>query len=481
MKKTAIFTVKRISLAAALVCGVLTAPAFAQVETKVTGRVHYDFRSINNGLPGLNDRDTASVADNFELRRARIGLTGSINKDLQFEAVGNAVGGTTNFIDTAFINYGYNKQGQIRLGRFKQPFSLEENTSSNNIDFMERSYINQMVPGKKLGAMLHGSTSNGLTYSASAFQQDFNEITNANPAGTMGALRVTSNLAKLAQIGGDDTVLHLGYGAVRGKYEQTASSSTNTSKIAESTTRSTILAFRDENRGLSNAYRLQIGGSVLPETVYGGTANEVPVISQNLQGLELAVSNGPIKFQSEYARSTYNASSLLCNTYSSGNCTSYANANVTATVNASYIAMLWNITGENFSKTYSNSNGTWGSIKPSNEFMKDYGGVVGNGMGAWQLVYRYSTYDASVNQTTGTSGISRSITDGANSHSRYQNSPSAVTQTIGLNWLMSSNARVMFNYSDTRFGQSVEYLDTDSNSSTTTGEQIFSVRTQVNF
>jgi hypothetical protein len=65
--------------------------------------------------------------------------------------------------------------------------------------------------------------------------------------------------------------------------------------------------------------------------------------------------------------------------------------------------------------------------------------------------------------------------------SRTQNSPSAVTQTVGLNWILNSNARVMFTFSDTKFGSSVEALDTNSNSDTTKSEQIFSVRTQFNF
>ncbi|NDD85764.1 hypothetical protein EBZ38_16005, partial [bacterium] len=74
MKRTSTFSPTRVSMAVAVVCGVLTAPAFAQVETKLTGRVHYDFRGINNDLSDSTDRDTSSVANNFEIRRARIGF-----------------------------------------------------------------------------------------------------------------------------------------------------------------------------------------------------------------------------------------------------------------------------------------------------------------------------------------------------------------------------------------------------------------------
>ena len=481
MKKTSTFSPTRVSMAVALVCVGISIPAFAQMETKLTGRVHYDVRAIRNDLSNITDRDTATVGDNFELRRARIGFTGNYNKQIQFEGVANAVGSTTNIIDTAFINYGYNKEARVRVGRFKQPFSLEENQSSNNIDFMERSYVNQIIPGKKLGIMFHGANEQGITYGASIYQQDFNELTNQSPVGSQYAFRMTSNLAKLAKIGSESTVVHVGVGAVKGKYEQTAASSGDTSKIAVTSTRSTIVSFRDENRGLANAYRLQIGGDNNQTVGYGITASGVVNIAQTMQGLELAGAQGPFKIQAELAHSNYNANTNRCDyATTSGVCTFYGSAQVTATIKTNYLSLLWNITGEDFSKTY--ANGTFGGVKPSSEFMKDYGGVVGNGTGAWQLGYRISSYDATVDQVTGTSGIDRAITDGSlNAQSRYQNSPTATTNTFALNWILNSNARVMFNYSSTKFGSSVEALDTTTDASTTKRENIFSVRSQFNF
>jgi len=289
-------TLSRTKVCAAIAVAFCTLPAFAQVEAKLTGRVHYDMRSIDSGLPGVTDKDSASVASNYEIRRARIGFVGSINKDLQFEGIANAVGSNANLIDTAFINYGYKQEAQIRTGRFKQPFSLEEITSSNAIDFMERSYVNQLVPQKKLGAMLHGVTDNGITYGASVFQNDFNEISNSNPAGTMGALRATVNLAKLANFGGDDTVVHIGGGMVGGKYEVVPTSSANTGSGPSVETRSTIVSFRDENRGLNNAYRIQIGGDLLATPAYSTPGDHSSQIAQKMNGLELAVANGPFIF-----------------------------------------------------------------------------------------------------------------------------------------------------------------------------------------
>ena len=479
MKKTSLFSANSVAVAVAALCASM--PAFAQVEAKLTGRVHFDMRAIDSGLEKIDDRDSASVGSNYELRRARIGFTGSLNKQIQFEGVANAVGSSTNFIDTAFINYGYNQAGQVRVGRFKQPFSLEENTSSNNIDFMERSYVNQITPGKKLGAMIHGANDAGFTYAASLYQNDFAELSNSDGAGTMGALRVTGDLAKLAKLGEGNAVVHVGLGFDKGSYETLATTSGNTAKVSDSTTRATIISFRDENRGLSNAYRLQMGGDALGTIAYGATANNTVAVDKSTNALELAVAYGPFKIQSETADSKFNASTDRCNylASTSGACsTSLGTANINADVKTQYIALVYNITGEDFAKSY--SKGAFGGIKPTSEFMKDYGGVVGNGTGAWQVGYRYSTYETTLTQAASAAGA---ITDGSSSaKSRFQNSPKANTSTYSLNWILNSNARVMFNYSQTKFGSPVEYLDTDANTtSKTSKENIFSVRTQINF
>ncbi len=494
MKKTSLFSANSVAVAVAALCASM--PAMAQVEAKLTGRVHYDMRAIDSGLDKIDDRDSASVGSNYELRRARIGFTGSLNKQIQFEGVANAVGSSTNFIDTAFINYGYNQAGQVRVGRFKQPFSLEENTSSNNIDFMERSYVNQITPGKKLGAMIHGANDAGFTYAASMYQNDFAELSNSDGAGTMGALRVTGDLAKLAKMGEGKAVVHLGLGYDKGSYEQLASTSGNTSSAPSRDTRATIVSFRDENRGLSNAYRLQMGGDTLGSSTlaltsstnstgkvgggYGAVGNNVINVDKNTQGLELAVAYGPFKFQAESADSKFNANT----TRYDGTTLNTSAAELNSTVKTQYVALVYNITGEDFAKSY--SKGAFGGIKPASEFMKDYGGVVGNGTGAWQVGYRYSKYAVTVDEaaslTSGTTTYTLTDGSGSTAKSRYQNSPTANTSTYSLNWILNSNARVMFNYSRTKFGSAVELLDTDYGSlSSTTKEDIISVRTQINF
>lgn len=496
------------SVAVAILCLGASATAFAQVEAKVTGRVHFDARNFSTSLNAIADRDSASLGDSFEVRRARIGIAGTINKDISYEVVGNAVGGTTNFVDTAWGNYGFNKKAQVRVGRFKQPFSMEEQSSSNNVSFMERSYGNQMVPGKRLGAMVHGEPMTGLTYGISIYQDGFNENTNQSSIGNKQAARLTLNLAQLRDI--KDTVLHIGAGYTGGESSVVPTNSGNTQSAADTTTRATIVALRSENRGQSNVYRAQIGGDTLrsatttststltgttvttTSTTAGGlgynqSANNAITIGQKLRGVEFAGARGPFKFQMETFNSKYDAKGTVQNLTTNAT----ADHAMGVQVKADYMEFMYNITGESFSEAY--KGGNFGGLKVKSIFMRDYGGVVGNGTGAWQVGYRASKYSSNLPVTPSatnciaTSGCATNVTTGAAAiGSRVQNAESAKTNTYALNWILNSNARVMFNYAETKFAHNIVILDGSNSVNALTGgttdkERVISVRSQFNF
>jgi phosphate-selective porin OprO/OprP len=486
------------SVAVAILCLGASATAFAQVEVKPTGRVHFDARNFSTNFNAIADRDSASLGDSFEVRRARIGIVGTINKDISYEIVGNAVGGTTNFVDTAWGNYGFNKKVQVRVGRFKQPFSLEELTSSNSIDFMERSYGNQMVPGKRNGAMVHGEPMTGLTYGISVYQDGFNEVSNQTSLGSKQAARFTFNLAQFNEM--PDTVLHIGAGYTGGESQVVPTNSGNTQETVSSTSRATIVALRSENRGMANIYRAQIGGDKLIANDYGQSANNAITVNQKMRGLELAGARGPFKFQMETFNSKYDAAGTYQDLTATTNNSAVAQA-MGVQVKSDYMEFMYNITGESWADAY--KGGVFGGIKPKTNFMTDYGGVVGNGTGAWQVGYRTSKYSSNqavvpsatncVGTATGATGTScdTSITTtGVSTNgSRVQNAESARTNTNALNWILNSKARNMFNYAETKFGHSVVLLDVNKyanaygavSSGITDKERVISVRSQFNF
>jgi phosphate-selective porin OprO/OprP len=224
----------------------------------LTGRMHLDYRGIDNdGLSANNagdiDKDGSTGASQYELRRARLGVKGKFAKYFNYEVVGNLPGTAT--IDVAFLDFVKYDQMQLRVGKFKQPFGLEQLTSSNNIDFLERSYVDQTAPGKKLGTMLSGELRPGLTYAGSIYQM--NDVENDSKSEDMSfAGRGTLNFAEL--MGNKDAIYHVGLAGYDNNMSVRPTSSSSTS--GSSTTTGTFLSYRTPGRGLSNIFRAQIQG-----------------------------------------------------------------------------------------------------------------------------------------------------------------------------------------------------------------------------
>jgi len=446
---------------------------------QLTGRVHFDARSIDGSgaydtSVNAIDRDSASLADNFELRRARIGVKGTLAKHYDYEILTNLVGSSSNLVDVAYVNAGMFKPLQFKAGIFKQPFNLEEyGTSSNNIDFMERSYINQLTPAKKGGFMLHGVLENGITYAGSAYQQNTFGETDSDTTGKGFAGRATANLAQF--FGSKDAVFHLGVAGFDSEYGVLPTSSSNGGSCTTNTnvataanavsctiaTNGTVFAMRTEGRGLSNIYRAQIGGNSVNA---GGSmpSNSAAKVQNKAYGLELAAAYGPFKIQGEYTDQDFNAVQ--------DSVASYVNANV----KAGYIEALWMLTGESYADWY--KAGAWGGIKPKKEFDADKL----TGLGAWEIGLRYDAFDVSdVSISSGTGVASSSRIQGTQDATK---AGGAKTYTAGIKWQLNPNMRVLANYSHTKFNDAFNPVDLSTASGQTiTKEDILMVRTQFNF
>ena len=174
----------------------------------LTGLVHFDAHGFKSDLPRISDKDSASLADAFEFRRVRLGVNGTVFKDVDYQVILNATGSDTNILDTGYLNFSANKAAQVRVGRFRQPYSLEAMTSDGYIDFLERSYGDQLGPNKLLGAMVWGEPVKGFTYSVAVSQAGFSELSNSDQLGGLGTARGTVNLGELNNL--KDQVVHLG-------------------------------------------------------------------------------------------------------------------------------------------------------------------------------------------------------------------------------------------------------------------------------
>ena len=180
---------------------------------QLTGRLHMDYRQYTPSY-GVG-QTTDSYQDLAEMRRARFGVRGQFARDFKYELVGNfgndvgAASSSTN-MDVAWVNYAANPEAQFQFGLFKMPFSLEQLTSSNNIDMMERSLIGQtegeFIPAKETGFMLHGVPKSGITYAVAVSRGRTNKDAVSDGLDYIG--RVTTNIADLQ--GSKAYVAHLG-------------------------------------------------------------------------------------------------------------------------------------------------------------------------------------------------------------------------------------------------------------------------------
>ena len=260
-----------------------------------------------------------------------------------------------------------------------------------------------------------------------------------------------------------ETVFHLGVAGFDSEYGVLPTSSSNGSATTDGTvaTNGTIFGFRTEGRGLSNIYRAQIGGNTVNA---GGSmpSNAAAKVKNKSYGLELAAAYGPFKIQGEYTNQDFEARQ------------NSVNSSVDASVKAGYIEAMLMLTGEKYADWY--KNGAWGGIKPKNEFNAE----TLNGLGAWEVGFRYDAFDVSdvaISSGTGASGSSRiqGSKDGSNNGG-------AKTYTAGIKWQLNSNMRVLANYSHTKFDTPFNPVDLATTAGQTiTKEDILMVRTQFAF
>jgi phosphate-selective porin OprO/OprP len=492
---------------------------------QLTGRIHLDYRQNNLDMydTDFNDRDTASAADNFELRRARLGVKGKFAKDFKYEIVGNLPGTAT--VDIAYIDYAKFDQAQIRVGKFKQPFGLEQLTSSNNIDFMERSYVDQLAPGKKIGAQVFGEPKTGFTYAGSVFSMNDTEMDATNDKASFAG-RATLNFSQLA--GNKDMITHIGIAGFDSEYNINPA---NSSATGGSTNRGTFLAYRTPGRGLSSAFRAQIGGeagstttttiaatAAVPAmcintttglaTAIGATtvagdcgagttfvagtparpaqtitvqntgladlSNSTSQIKSQALGLEGILAFKNFKLQGEFAKVDFKART---GTSATGVRDS---ERFDLDTKAWYAEALWLATGEKYADAY--KAGTFSSIKPINDFDLDNGK-----WGAWEFGLKYEEYKVDnmnmvSNLGTRAQGTLSCDTDGTASTAAANNgcTSKSRTYTAGIKWILNPNARILANYSRTNFGREMEFYDLDD-TKLMKHEDIVMVRTQFAF
>jgi phosphate-selective porin len=187
-----------------LLCGALLglaalapgrAAAGQKSETKTSAEFHFEFKdrpSLRVGKLFRIDLRTKVQTDfrtfspdvvtdegTFDLHRARLSVEGEAFKVFEYEVERDfrqSIGANDQRYPwkDVNLNFKYFDNFQLKLGKFKVPFSLDELTGEQENDFAVRSRIaDDLAPGRDVGGMLHGRFfKRGLSYQAGVFRRD---------------------------------------------------------------------------------------------------------------------------------------------------------------------------------------------------------------------------------------------------------------------------------------------------------------------
>ncbi|NIA15336.1 MAG: porin [Nitrospiraceae bacterium] len=303
-------------------------------KLKIGGRIQNDFAFFDENSTlrkvfGDNENDT-------EFRRARLYISGTIYDRYAFKAQYDFAGGDADFKDVFVAANKIPYAGQLKIGHFKEPFSLEELTSSKYITFMERALPNVFAPSRNMGLQLSNHHFNDrFTWSVGLFRETDRFGGGVDDGGFNWTGRVTG-LPWYADDG--RKLLHVG------------------------------LSYSRRNPGGLIRFR-QRPETHLAQTRYVDTG-EFLAEDVQLYNAEFALVFGPFSLQGEYMRA--DAGTVLAGD---------------TDFDGWYVQASWFITGEH--RRYKNSLGVFDRIKPSNNF----GWGEEQGPGAWELAVRLSNLD----------------------------------------------------------------------------------------
>jgi phosphate-selective porin OprO/OprP len=339
------------------------------------------------------------ASDQFFVRQARIETGGTFYKDYEYKVQVDfptgaaAISGT---MQDGYIGWKKYKEFSLRMGQQKEPFSQEETTSTRFIDFVERSLVNRLAPGRDIGIAAYGQFMEGvLEYEAGVYNGAGRAVNDNNDEKDVaGRIRVTpmktsdSRWWKNLRFGVAGTV-----GDQDGVASTVAASRVNTFGDITSTETGTRIVDFD-------------GASVRD-----GDLTRI--------GFELSWLVGPWGFRSEWIKQDTDGREQLA-----------AGAQpVEAEVEAigHYLALTYLLTGED--KPLENR------IKPATPFDPSAGK-----WGAFELAARIATLDVHGVETNGF-GV-----PGTGGNHRTQ------AVTLGVNWWLTSNFRCTVNYVLNEFG-----------------------------
>lgn len=386
-----------------------SAPTYPTV--RLSGFFHLD--------AGLFDQDAANrlqlgdIQDGIGFRRARLQAVGSVAAQTQYSIeMDFATAGRPSFMDVWGEQNDLPLLGNVRIGHFRQPFSMDALTSVRQLEFLERSLPFQaFVPFRRVGIMAYDKSFDERTQWAYGIYRTggFNNA-------PLGDSRFGVDIGDHAGFSFSTRASHLLYydAASDGGYLLHIGGSYNYSRISA--------ASADERR-----YQARVipeffvgdpagGGLTAAGTPFFADTGAIPASDMNLLGVELAWQRGPLHVQAEYMGTIVNQIGGPSLYY-----------------DGAYVQGGYFLTGEH--RTYNTTNGALDKVVPAHEFH-----TVGRqpcGWGAWEVTARVSYVN--LNDPGFTLAPTATVPPSPN--------PGRLTDTtLGLNWFWNAYTQVQFNW-----------------------------------
>ena len=334
---------------------------------RLGGRIQNDW-AFFDADPEIEDA-FGSQKDGVEFRRAQIYLSGLLYNRVQFKAQYDFAGGTAKFKDVFIGLLDVPVVGNILVGHFIEPFLLETHVSNKYLTFLERSLLFEaFAPDRNPGIAIYDQELDGRLFWAAGW---FKEAASDPPvARESGNNAVTVRLAGLPWFERKGRhLLHLG----------------------------ASYSYRDPPGGTAR-FRTRPEAH-LTESRFVDTG---PLMADSVQlaNAEAAWVAGPLSLQAEYTRA-----------WVAGGVKGEAG------FDGFYAQAGWFLTGEH--RPY--LGGAFSRVIPRKNFLE------GGGLGAWQVVARYSQVDLDDAEAGVKGGFEENI-------------------TLGLNGFLNPQTRLMFNY-----------------------------------
>ena len=364
------------------------AQASQKFTAKVFGRINAD--AIAFDQDEANKALLGDIPNGADIRRLRLGVMGdgfeilSYRADVDFVTNDPATQKRPTLFDCYLEVHELPALGNVRVGHFREPFSLERLDSTNDIPYLERSLaVNTFAPFRNLGLMAFDhSDAKDMTWAVGTFRDNSNEF--GEDLSESGGQAVTGRVTWLPWYDEPSEGRYLLHFGASGSWRDA----------------------RDERKRFSQTPEVVLHEDLvsIPRFIDTGT---IATGTYQVFGVEASTVNGPWSLQAEYLGTTVDqlgAPNLFFHGY--------------------YVEAMWFLTQEH--RNYDRDLGVYKAVTPHSNFFRvlTADGIC-TSLGAWELMARYSWITLEDENIQG---------------------GELANVTLGVNWYLATRTRVTFNY-----------------------------------